>query len=216
MDTFWLILPYVLLLVINGAQLYMVEHGWGMLAEQCQGRLAQMLGQFRAAGVGWYWWLAREAKDWAVAGVLAIVVLHYADVEGNLARWLAGLLATALLLHTLLALVLLYCLSGAKVPRLLLLWSARAAIPDYRLANRRRMLYWGLLLLLAGLSALPAWVISGSTGALFFGFVSCLLGFYSLLWASSGKTKAAGGHAAKVVCSTPAPVSGAAADWPSS
>lgn len=184
MIAYWLLLPYFLLLPVCGTQFYMVEFGVDILHEKCGHKLASRLKKFRQNNMGWIWWLAREAKDWSLAGILAALALYFSDLSG-LILWLLGLLSAALLFQTLFALTLLLFLHGIALPRFLLRLSVRLAIPQYQLANRRRALCWGILFLLAGLTTLQAWVICDRTGSLIFGFTACLLGFYSLLWAGT-------------------------------
>src|SRR5690554_3911988 len=87
-DAYWLLLPYFLLLPVCGTQFYMVEHGMDVLLEKCGDKLAARLRRYSKENTGWLWWLARETKDWSLAGILAAIAFHFSSDLSNLVWWL--------------------------------------------------------------------------------------------------------------------------------
>ena len=180
MDTFWLMLPYTLLLVITGVQFFLLEQLGPDILLLLRGRGLVAAGRYLELDIRWYWWLAREGKDWSLIAILATAAFFYGFSPGEqMIMWFIGLLSGALLLKVFLSMVLLLHLGGAALPKFLVRLAAASALPDSRIAGTRRRLFWGIVFLLCGLSGLAAWIARGGIFSLLLGFICCLMGFYS-------------------------------------
>ncbi len=181
LDTIWLMLPYTLLLVVTGVQFFLVEQLGKDMLSLLKGKKLAEAEQYLELAAGWYWWLAREAKDWSLFAIVAVTVFFYGlRPDSDIIMWFIGLLSGALTVKVILSMILLVHLSSITLPKVMVRAATNASMPDISIAGARRRVCWGLVFLLSGFSSLAGWVDTGGLPSLLLGFLFCFMGFYSV------------------------------------
>lgn len=168
-----LLVPYIILVPINGAKLFILDRLLDRLIEG-NAYLSLRLQRILALDIEWYRWLLRDIKDWFVLGVLGGVTLFWLP---QLVPWLLTLLSFILFVFTLAPLVLLLYGSGRSLPKYLVSGAIWISLPIIR----ERIAGWGLILVLTGGAGLWAWAERGAPACLVWAFATLTLGFFSLL-----------------------------------
>lgn len=174
--------PYLLLLLVTGAKYRLVALGWRQWVELASGRLAGRLHWAGSRHIYWYHWWAREGKDWLLGGCFGYWGIKYMiTLYPATLVWLSGLITVVLTLQIIAALILCFSLLEYRLPDWLQRLALRSSLPDTKPGNRGRALLWGLWLLIISAFSLVAWLTYGGLHLVAAGFLSCFLGFLSVM-----------------------------------
>lgn len=179
MDGYWLLIPYVLVIPINGIRLYLLEKSLPKLLNTYN---MTKLRRLKAMNKSWYFWLLRDVKDWIIMGLIWGACINWiADPVPWAIPTLLTLLSILLLSFVLVSSILLLYLAGYRIPSILISIATRLSLPDYVPSNRKRVGLWGLILLFAGAMGMFSWSNGSNMAPLLWSLLTLTLGFFSLL-----------------------------------
>jgi hypothetical protein len=177
-DMYLLLVPYAILLVLEGVRFYLLAVCWERLADRPQ----FPLDRSERLNIKWYRWLLHSIKDWLVLGALGTIALWQLRncLPLLLPVGMAGLALLVLVRYYAPAVLWLFA-AGSRMPDGLLNFALSLALPSFGAARRRRVLYWSGAFILTGFACLLSWYFGGGAGALLWSLLTMILGFISLL-----------------------------------
>lgn len=177
---FLLLIPYTLLLVLEGARFFLLS----VCLESQADFPHHSLYRFKESNIKWYRLLLHSFKDWLVLGVLGTIAVW--ALRGHVALLLpVGLASLGLLvlLRSYAPVVLWLLAAGVRVPSFFLKPALHLALPSLG-AERRRVYFWSAAFVLTGTACLWGWYVGGGASSLLWSLVTLVLGFTSLIRAS--------------------------------